>query len=75
LPEGGQRGIGEALAQGRLSGEDEREGRGAVEVGVGEQAQLVEALGRKAVGFVEDEDLGLVGAGELVVSSPTGSAS
>jgi len=54
------------FAQRGLADEHVREGRGAVEVGVGEQPELVETLGGQAMDLVEDEDLDLVGVGEVV---------
>lgn len=62
----GQLGLSEGFAQPGLTDQDEGERGRAVEVEVRQQAQVVEGVGREAVGVVEDEDLGTLGAGELV---------
>jgi hypothetical protein len=58
--------FGEPCAQGGLADQEQSEGGRAVEVEIAEQTQLVEAVVREPVRFVEDEDLRALGARELV---------
>ena len=59
-------GLGEGVAQRRLTDQEEGKRRSAVEVEIGQQPEVVEGIAGEAVGVVEDEDLGTVGACELV---------
>jgi hypothetical protein len=65
LPEGVEVGVLQALAQEGLAGQEQDEGRAAVEVELAEQAQLFEGGIREPMGFIQDQELGLGGGRQL----------
>ena len=65
LPEGVEVGLLQALAEEGLAGQEQDEGRAAIEVELAEQAQFFERGIGQPVGLVEDQQLRLGRAGQL----------
>jgi hypothetical protein len=65
LPEGVEVGLQHALAAEGLAGQEQDEGRPAIEVELAQEAELLERGVGQPMGFVEDQQLRLGGATEL----------